>query len=41
MAQDICRAEVPPLFEVERAEADQEAGARTSACFFWRECLDG
>jgi oligopeptide transport system ATP-binding protein len=45
MAQDICRTEVPPLFEVDReeadrAEADQEAGARTSACFFWRECLD-
>ncbi|MFD0069971.1 ABC transporter ATP-binding protein, partial [Streptomyces sp. NPDC127574] len=33
MAQDICRTEVPPLAEV---DAD-----RGSACFFWRECLDG
>jgi oligopeptide transport system ATP-binding protein len=46
MAQDICRTEVPPLFEVEREgvgreEAHHEGGARTSACFFWRECLDG
>jgi oligopeptide transport system ATP-binding protein len=46
MAQDICRTEVPPLFEVERegadrSGADHEGGTRTSACFFWRECLDG
>jgi oligopeptide transport system ATP-binding protein len=33
MAQDICRTDVPPLFEV-----DEE---RRSACFFWRECRDG
>ncbi|MFE9556452.1 ABC transporter ATP-binding protein [Streptomyces sp. NPDC006692] len=33
MAQDICRTEVPPLFEV--------AGDRQSACFFWKETLDG
>jgi oligopeptide transport system ATP-binding protein len=33
MAQDICRTEVPPLFEV--------AEDRQSACFFWKETLDG
>ncbi|MET9557905.1 ABC transporter ATP-binding protein [Streptomyces sp. NPDC006645] len=31
-AQDICRTEVPPLFEVDET--------RRSACFFWRETLD-
>ncbi|MEV7342633.1 ABC transporter ATP-binding protein [Streptomyces sp. NPDC093544] len=35
MAQDICRTDVPPL-----AEVDSPDGARRSACFFWRECLD-
>ncbi|MFE9402592.1 ABC transporter ATP-binding protein [Streptomyces sp. NPDC006530] len=33
MAQDICRTEVPPLFEV--------GPGRQSACFFWKETLDG
>ncbi|MEU6478243.1 ABC transporter ATP-binding protein [Streptomyces sp. NPDC047017] len=33
MARDVCRAQVPPLYEV-----DEERG---SACHFWRECLDG
>ncbi|MEU7600031.1 ABC transporter ATP-binding protein [Streptomyces sp. NPDC041003] len=33
MAQARCRAEVPPLAQV--------AGERTSACFFWKECLRG
>ncbi|TXJ70837.1 ABC transporter ATP-binding protein [Streptomyces lavendulae] len=33
MAQDVCRAEVPPLYEVSEV--------RGSACHFWRECLDG
>ncbi|MGW2181202.1 ABC transporter ATP-binding protein [Streptomyces sp. NPDC001732] len=32
MAQDICRDEVPPLFEV--------AEHRRSACYFWKETLD-
>jgi oligopeptide transport system ATP-binding protein len=32
MAQDICRGEVPPLFEV--------AEHRESACYFWKETLD-
>ncbi|OEJ33574.1 ABC transporter ATP-binding protein [Streptomyces subrutilus] len=31
MAQAVCRAEVPPLARV--------AEDRTSACFFWKECL--
>ncbi|WP_416486170.1 ABC transporter ATP-binding protein [Streptomyces sp. CL12] len=33
MARDVCRAEVPPLYEVSED--------RGSACHFWRECLDG
>ncbi|MBT2409090.1 ABC transporter ATP-binding protein [Streptomyces sp. ISL-12] len=33
MAQDVCRTDVPPLYEV--------SGTRGSACHFWRECLDG
>ncbi|MGW1191256.1 ABC transporter ATP-binding protein [Streptomyces sp. NPDC002559] len=32
MAQDVCRGEVPPLFEV--------AEHRESACYFWKETLD-
>lgn len=32
LAQDICRGEVPPLFEV--------AQHRESACYFWKETLD-
>ncbi|MEU0049627.1 ABC transporter ATP-binding protein [Streptomyces sp. NPDC006184] len=33
MARDVCRTEVPPLYEVSEE--------RRSACHFWRECLDG
>ncbi|MFB7596078.1 ABC transporter ATP-binding protein [Streptomyces sp. NPDC056160] len=33
MARDVCRTDVPPLYEV-----DEQRG---SACHFWRECLDG
>jgi oligopeptide transport system ATP-binding protein len=36
MAQDVCRTDVPPLYDV--TEADAERG---SACHFWRECLHG
>ncbi|MEV7287273.1 ABC transporter ATP-binding protein [Streptomyces sp. NPDC093252] len=32
LAQDICRTDPPPLYEV--------SAHRTSACHFWRECLD-
>ncbi|WP_299528309.1 ABC transporter ATP-binding protein [uncultured Streptomyces sp.] len=32
MAQDVCRTDVPPLYEVERD--------RRSACHFWKETLD-
>ncbi|MFJ4515447.1 ABC transporter ATP-binding protein [Streptomyces sp. NPDC088816] len=33
MARDVCRTDVPPLYEVSES--------RVSACHFWRECLDG
>lgn len=33
MAQDVCRTDVPPLYEV--------SDERRSACHFWRECLHG
>ncbi|MET9483866.1 ABC transporter ATP-binding protein [Streptomyces sp. NPDC006638] len=33
LAQDVCRKDVPPLFEV--------GAGRESACYFWRETLDG
>ncbi|MEU6006911.1 ABC transporter ATP-binding protein [Streptomyces sp. NPDC047453] len=33
MARDVCRTDVPPLYEVSES--------RASACHFWRECLDG
>jgi oligopeptide transport system ATP-binding protein len=33
LAQDVCRTDVPPLFEV--------AEGRRSACYFWKETLDG
>ena len=36
MAQDVCRTDVPPLYEVNGEDSD-----RRSACHFWRECLDG
>ncbi|MFI1162616.1 ABC transporter ATP-binding protein [Streptomyces sp. NPDC020801] len=33
MARDVCRTDLPPLYEV-----DEQRG---SACHFWRECLNG
>ncbi|KUN82818.1 methionine ABC transporter ATP-binding protein [Streptomyces bungoensis] len=33
MARDVCRTDVPPLYEV--------GADRGSACHFWRECLHG
>ncbi|MFI6210278.1 ABC transporter ATP-binding protein [Streptomyces sp. NPDC051041] len=33
LARDVCRTDVPPLYEVGRG--------RESACHFWRECLRG
>ncbi|MFF9215955.1 ABC transporter ATP-binding protein [Streptomyces viridosporus] len=36
LARDVCRTDVPPLYEVTGTDA-----ARGSACHFWRECLDG
>ncbi|MEV0533186.1 ABC transporter ATP-binding protein [Kitasatospora sp. NPDC050463] len=39
-AQDICRAEVPKLFEVTADDGTELAG-RGSACFFWKETLHG
>ncbi|PJM96076.1 ABC transporter ATP-binding protein [Streptomyces sp. CB01373] len=33
MARDVCRTDVPPLYEVSES--------RVSACHFWGECLDG
>jgi oligopeptide transport system ATP-binding protein len=33
LARDVCRTDVPPLYEVSEV--------RQSACHFWRECLDG
>lgn len=33
MARDLCRTDVPPLYEV--------ADGRSSACHFWTECLNG
>ncbi|MER6287996.1 ABC transporter ATP-binding protein [Streptomyces sviceus] len=33
MARDVCRTDVPPLYEVD--------DRRTSACHFWTECLNG
>ncbi|WP_020119718.1 ABC transporter ATP-binding protein [Streptomyces canus] len=33
MARDVCRTDVPPLYEV--------GDRRTSACHFWTECLNG
>ncbi|GDY45253.1 hypothetical protein SANT12839_061350 [Streptomyces antimycoticus] len=37
-AQDVCRAERPPLYVV---AADAGADSRTSACHFWKEELHG
>ncbi|MFF2041279.1 ABC transporter ATP-binding protein [Kitasatospora sp. NPDC058170] len=39
-AQDICRAEVPQLFQVTEDDGTESAG-RGSACFFWKETLHG
>ncbi|MER6396629.1 MULTISPECIES: ABC transporter ATP-binding protein [unclassified Kitasatospora] len=39
-AQDICRAEVPELFQVTADDGSELAG-RGSACFFWKETLHG
>ncbi|MEV6958881.1 ABC transporter ATP-binding protein [Streptomyces sp. NPDC051207] len=36
MAREVCRTDVPPLYEVTDSDA-----ARGSACHFWRECLHG
>ncbi|MGW2719510.1 ABC transporter ATP-binding protein [Streptomyces sp. NPDC001492] len=36
MAQDVCRTDEPPLYEV-----NGEEPARRSACHFWRECMNG
>ncbi|MFF4502047.1 ABC transporter ATP-binding protein [Streptomyces sp. NPDC001401] len=36
MAQDVCRTDEPPLYEV-----NGEEPARHSACHFWRECMNG
>ncbi|GLP68157.1 MULTISPECIES: ABC transporter ATP-binding protein [unclassified Streptomyces] len=33
MARDVCRTDVPPLYDVD--------DRRTSACHFWTECLNG
>nr|WP_202477950.1 ABC transporter ATP-binding protein [Streptomyces sp. SID5470] len=33
MARDVCRTDVPPLYEVD--------DGRASACHFWTECLNG
>ncbi|MGX1546598.1 ABC transporter ATP-binding protein [Streptomyces adustus] len=46
MAQEVCRVDVPPLYEVsahgEPEHVVAEPGAeRVSACHFWRECLHG
>ncbi|MCW7942206.1 methionine ABC transporter ATP-binding protein [Streptomyces hygroscopicus] len=37
MARDVCRTDVPPLYEV----VDEGVSERVSACHFWRECLHG
>jgi len=36
MAQDVCRTDEPPLYEV-----NGEEPTRRSACHFWRECMNG
>ncbi|MFF8447240.1 ABC transporter ATP-binding protein [Streptomyces leeuwenhoekii] len=40
MVQDVCRTDVPPLYEVTGPEPQARA-ERGSACHFWRECLHG
>ncbi|MFC9327273.1 ABC transporter ATP-binding protein [Kitasatospora sp. NPDC057015] len=39
-AQDICRSEVPELFQVTADDGTEQPG-RGSACFFWKETLHG
>ncbi|MFJ1992544.1 ABC transporter ATP-binding protein [Streptomyces asiaticus] len=39
-AQEVCRVERPPLYEVSAAGTAPAAGGRTSACHFWKEELD-
>ncbi|MFI1810228.1 ABC transporter ATP-binding protein [Streptomyces sp. NPDC020422] len=36
LAQDVCRTDVPPLYDVIESPVP-----RTSACHFWKECLHG
>ncbi|MGW7453217.1 ABC transporter ATP-binding protein [Streptomyces sp. NPDC054787] len=36
MARDVCRTDVPPLYEVTESPVP-----RSSACHFWKECLHG
>ncbi|MEU6221544.1 ABC transporter ATP-binding protein [Streptomyces sp. NPDC047022] len=45
MAQDVCRTDTPPLYEVADGGSGGGVGGgggsgRASACHFWRECLD-
>ncbi|CAL9519248.1 Oligopeptide transport ATP-binding protein OppD [Streptomyces sp. enrichment culture] len=40
MARDVCRTDVPPLYEVTEPEPRARPD-RGSACHFWRECLHG
>ncbi|MEE1927746.1 ABC transporter ATP-binding protein [Streptomyces sp. TRM 70351] len=39
-AQDVCSADVPPLYQVTEADGTDLAG-RASACHFWKETLHG
>ncbi|MBI0297074.1 ABC transporter ATP-binding protein [Streptomyces sp. PRKS01-29] len=39
-AQEVCRVERPPLYEVTAAGATPASGGRTSACHFWKDELD-
>ncbi|MCQ8191829.1 ABC transporter ATP-binding protein [Streptomyces rugosispiralis] len=39
-AQEVCRVERPPLYEVPAAGAAPASGGRTSACHFWKDELD-
>ncbi|MER8047024.1 ABC transporter ATP-binding protein [Streptomyces sp. NPDC094032] len=36
LAQDVCRTDVPPLYDVTESPVP-----RSSACHFWKECLHG
>ena len=36
LAQDVCRTDVPPLYDVTESPVP-----RASACHFWKECLHG